>query len=309
MSRSRGWCFTLPNYTDDEIKILDALECDYMVYGREVAPTTQTPHLQGYIYFKNARQFSAMKKCLPERAHLEAAKGSPQQNDTYCSKEGAATRRGTLPVAGKRTDLAAIKAMVKEGKSLREIADASTSYQTLKFAQTMLTLQPVTALRKVNVRWYWGPTGGGKTRRAYEEAMKIDPDIWMSSRNLKWWDGYTGQKCVIIDDLRGDFCTFHEMLRILDIYPLRLEVKGGSVAAAFTDVWITSAYQPTDIWQSVEDKGQLLRRLSTIMMITRETAHIQQTDEIAPDTPVDTLDTEVDTPGKSEYNHPDLIKY
>lgn len=50
--RSYAWCFTLNNYTDEEIRRLESLECERLVVGKEVAPTTGTPHLQGYIRFK-----------------------------------------------------------------------------------------------------------------------------------------------------------------------------------------------------------------------------------------------------------------
>lgn len=262
--RSRGWCFTINNYTDEHIKTVRELDAEYIVFGREIAPTTGTPHLQCFAYFKSQRTFQSMKKTLPEGAHIEKANGTPEHNREYCMKEHNAEEIGTCPMQGKRTDCATIKKMVKEGATIREIAEVATSYQTIKFAQTLLSIAPNATLRtNIHVRWYWGATATGKTRAAFEEATAIS-EPWISSRNLRWWDGYTGQKCVIIDDMRGDFCTFHEMLRILDIYPLRLEIKGGSVAAAYTNVWITSAYPPDKIWQSIEDKEQLLRRIHEI---------------------------------------------
>lgn len=263
-TRSRGWCFTVNNYTDAHIEQLRALDVEYLVFGREVAPSTGTQHLQCYVYFKSARTFAQIKKLLPEGVHIEKANGDAAANFTYCSKEGNFEERGTRPSQGKRTDVDKIRDLVKAGATIQQIADVAPSYQALKFGQTLLAIAPNTKLRlDLRVKWFYGPTGTHKTRTAYEEATAIG-DTWISSRNLKWWDGYTGQPCVIIDDMRGDFCTFHEMLRILDIYPLRLEFKGGSVAAAYTHVWITSALPPTALWQTVEDKGQLLRRIHEI---------------------------------------------
>lgn len=262
--RSRGWCFTVQNYTDENIETIRKCNADYWVFGREVAPTTGTNHLQGYMYFAGLKTFGAIKKLLPDGTHIEKAKGNATQNREYCIKEGKFEEHGTPPAQGHRTDIQQIKDMVREGQHISEIAEVATSYQTLKFAQTLLTIKPNTELRlDLRVHWFWGATGTHKTRTAYAEATAIG-DTWISSRNLKWWDGYTGQPCIIIDDMRGDFCTFHEMLRILDIYPLRLEVKGGSVAAEYHHVWITSAYKPDNLWQSVEDKGQLMRRIHEV---------------------------------------------
>lgn len=263
-TRSRGWSYTVNGYSDEDIERIRALDVEYGVFGREVAPTTGALHLQCYAYFKNARTFAQVKALLPEGAHIEKANGNAEQNRAYCMKEGHAEEKGACPAQGKRSDVDKIRELVRAGATIQQIADVAPSYQALKFGQTLLSIAPNTSLRLgLRVEWLWGPTGAGKTRAAYEEASAIG-EVWISSRNLKWWDGYTGQPCVIFDDLRGDFCTFHEMLRILDIYPLRVEVKGGSVAAAYTHVWITSAFPPTNLWQSVEDKGQLMRRIHAV---------------------------------------------
>lgn len=87
--RSRRWCFTLNNWSDDEfeklIDVLDQKKCTYIV-GKEVG-TKGTPHLQGYIEFPNAVRFSTLKR-FNERLHIEKARGSRDDNITYCSKEG-----------------------------------------------------------------------------------------------------------------------------------------------------------------------------------------------------------------------------
>jgi len=45
--------------------------------------------------------------------------------------------------------------------------------------------------------------------------------------NGQWWDGYEQQECVVFDDMRKDTFKFHELLRLFDRYPLRIQVKGG----------------------------------------------------------------------------------
>lgn len=88
-SRSRKWCFTLHNYTDDEVNSINYhlkhAKCEY-VYGKEVGWTGEVPHLQGFIQYKSQRTFQQMKKVMP-RAHLESAKGSLDSNFNYCTKE------------------------------------------------------------------------------------------------------------------------------------------------------------------------------------------------------------------------------
>lgn len=90
LSRSRCWCFTLNNYTEEEKKLVklevSAPQVAKYIYGFEEG-ASGTKHIQGFIRFKNQATFSAVKKKIP-RAHWEVAKGTDEQNYKYCSKEG-----------------------------------------------------------------------------------------------------------------------------------------------------------------------------------------------------------------------------
>nr|UOF80964.1 rep protein [Cressdnaviricota sp.] len=88
--RSRGWCFTLNNYSEEEYKnikiALHSYTPEFWIIGKEIGTEKKTIHLQGYIYWKNTKTFNVMKNMIP-RAHLEIAKGNKKQNYEYCSKE------------------------------------------------------------------------------------------------------------------------------------------------------------------------------------------------------------------------------
>jgi len=49
----RNWVFTLNNYTDEDIARLASPyeQVKFIAYGKEIAPTTNTPHSQGYVIF------------------------------------------------------------------------------------------------------------------------------------------------------------------------------------------------------------------------------------------------------------------
>lgn len=101
MSRSRGWCFTINNDTYEDLDEVLNLDDDYLVFGFETGEEG-TSHIQGYVFFKNARTMVSLKKKLT-RAHLESAKGTPQQNYDYCVKDGDYYEFGQLPHQGKAT--------------------------------------------------------------------------------------------------------------------------------------------------------------------------------------------------------------
>ena len=87
MSKNRNWCFTLNNPTLDETnKIRHLCEDDesikYVIVGHEFG-LEGTPHLQGYIEFKNPRTFNSVKDTLI-RCHIESRKGTQEQAINHC---------------------------------------------------------------------------------------------------------------------------------------------------------------------------------------------------------------------------------
>lgn len=85
-----AYCFTWNNYTDETEEYLHTVyeeqNVQYMCYGREIAPTTGTPHLQGYIKFNSKRSVTAIRKLL-KGASIRIAKGNLWHNFDYSSKE------------------------------------------------------------------------------------------------------------------------------------------------------------------------------------------------------------------------------
>lgn len=275
-ARHRSWCFTKNNYTDIDEAAIRLLECKYLVYGRETAPETGTPHLQGlfqtffliipnviigYIVFNNAKTLRSVT-ALQILGHVEQARGNAAQNREYCTKSNDYFEKGDVPRSGSRTDLEAIKEMVMAGDSMDEIARRSSSFVQLRYAEKLKEHLDVKRDWKPHVKVYYGGTGTGKTSTAHKEM----PDAWWSGENLQWWQGYDGHEDVIIDDFRGDFVRFHTLLRILDRYPYTVQVKGGSRQFVAKRIIITSAKHPTEWYyeKSNEDLKQLLRRIDEI---------------------------------------------
>lgn len=275
MSRSRGWCVTRNNYDAEDIRMWqsDALKekISYIVFEKEVGESG-TPHLQGYAYFKNPISLKTASEWFPG-SHLEVAKGSAQQNKKYCTKDnGDVVEWGVMPAQGGRSDIKQVKEIIAAGGNMRAVCEASTSYQAMRTGELLLKYKKAPVREPPRVLWFWGDTGTGKTRTAVEMG---GDDYWISGRNLKWWDGYCGEKTVIIDDFRGDFCTLHELLRILDRYPYRVENKGGSTWLEATTIIITCPFEPQRAYNSTgEDMRQLLRRISEVRNFRTEVAEV-----------------------------------
>lgn len=261
MSRSRSWCFTLNNYSVPEVDKLRSLSnVRYCICGFEIGESG-TPHIQGFAYFHNAVGMKTVKSLIGDRCHVEIARGNVEQNIAYCSKENDFFEIGDRPEQGHRSDIDEIKKLALEGASLVEIYSHARSYQAMRMAEIGMRLRPPVMRDPPEVRWYWGPTGTGKTRQAWEECGV--EDTWVTSTELKWFDGYYGQKNVIIDDFRDSLCKLTDILRITDRYPLKLPVKGGFVNWEPKLIIVTSSHDPRSMYHNVgEDIQQLIRRIS-----------------------------------------------
>jgi len=130
-------------------------------------------------------------------------------------------------------------------------------------------LQPLAIVREVVV--YWGATGVGKSRRAWNEASL---EAYPKDPRSKFWDGYRGQQHVVIDEFRGDIDIGH-ILRWFDRYPVIVEIKGSSVVLAATKIWITSNLNPMFWYPQLDEltREALLRRL-TIFEMTDENTNL-----------------------------------
>lgn len=95
--RARGWTITLNNYSEEEWKNINEfaqLHTEKYIFGKEVGESG-TPHIQGYVYFKNPKDMKGVKKILNNnKLHLEVAKGNTKQNLSYCSKDGKYESKG-----------------------------------------------------------------------------------------------------------------------------------------------------------------------------------------------------------------------
>lgn len=263
MAQGKFWCFTLNNYSNEEYKDIENFNSNYLIIGKETGKEG-TPHLQGYTEFKTNKRIKSLKELNP-RIHWELRKGTSEEASNYCKKENDYYEVGTLSKGkGNRSDIDEVRQLVNEGAGMKEVMQVTNSFQAVRFAEKLLTHAEKKRDWPPEVTWLWGPTGCGKTRRAYEET---GGNAWISGKNLKWWDGYDAHEDVIIDDFRADFCTFHELLRILDRYPYMVEIKGGSRQLLAKRIYITSCYPPDNVYHTREDIGQLLRRITNIVGI------------------------------------------
>lgn len=170
-----------------------------------------------------------------------------------------------------RSDLAGMFKRLKEGASdlelFEEMPELAFKYQRGISAARAAVLPVRDPERAPVIEIYWGDSGTGKTRKAVSDH----PDAYIVTRPREkgalWWDGYNGQKTVIVDEFYG-WIQYDFILRLLDRYPLRVEVKGGTVNMSATHFIITSNQPWRDWYPNVEDKSALERRIKEFGKVT-----------------------------------------
>jgi hypothetical protein len=156
----RRWIFTLNNYTDKEVNAITQDFSKYKatyIFGKEVGELG-TPHLQGYVEFKNPRSLNALKK-MNNRIHWEKARGNRQQNIDYCSKDGIVT--SNLP-------------LTTEEQIIKEEYSNVTWKPWQQNVIDLLSTEP----DRRTINWYWEENGNvGKTFLFLYLSIKYDAII------------------------------------------------------------------------------------------------------------------------------------
>lgn len=273
MARSRDYCFTLNHYTEeDEHQCLaipwEVKSCRYICVGREIGDKNGIPHLQGYISFHTLKSMKQLTELFP-RASWRTRKGTPEQASVYCKKDGDYFEWGTLPMDGSAKGRAGADAMeelmghviecVRNG-DIEGIPKRATHF--IKAAQYRVLLEQqqrrnlATIDGELDNEWRWGEAGVGKSK----PARDANPDAYLKMCN-KWWDGYTGQEVVIIEDFDPDHkCLAHHLKIWADRYKFPAEIKGGKIDIRPKKIIITSNYHPSAIFEREQDLKAIMRR-------------------------------------------------
>lgn len=270
MKLLRNIIFTWNNPDEDHHSLLkEWVGTGYCKYQLEQGESG-TKHLQGYIELSKRTAFSTVAKKFPW--HVEARRGTQTQAIEYCSKEDTRLEGpwtfGEPKKQGKRNDIEQVYEAIRSGKRKRDVCEEFPLLD-VKFHRgfdryrTLVEKDERQDQRELDVHVYYGKSGSGKTRKAYEENPVMYALTFGGSQT--WFDGYEGEQCLLIDEFYGQM-PWNELLRILDRYPLRLAVKGGFTYAAWTKVIITSNKSPQE-WYSCHEPTPLLRRINKTLFM------------------------------------------
>jgi len=212
------------------------------------------------VYSKNVRISALIKTYGQFHAELtrsDAALAYVWKEDTRV--EGTQFELGKLPFKrNSSTDWEDVWNQAKAGQI--EAIDYSTRFQHYRTIKQISKdyLIPTPVERTVFV--FWGRTGTGKSRRAWEEASF---NAYPKDPRTKFWDGYQGHENVVMDEFRGAIDISH-LLRWFDRYPVIVEQKCTATTLQAKSIWITSNLDPRQWYNDIDQAtlDALLRRLT-----------------------------------------------
>jgi len=267
MSRSRAWCYTLNNFTEEDRDAQRCLQCVYQVFGYERGEEG-TPHLQGYVHFASAKTMSAVSKLMP-RAHLEARKGTVDQAVDYCKKDGDYEEFGEKPMSQKEKGEAnkqrwkRILEKAQEGdEEWLEENEPDVAFASMaKFRSHKKMRVEVMGYEDTPHEWWVGPTGTGKSRQLWS----LYPTHYGKSLS-KWWDGYRGEEVVACEEWAPkNECTASFLKVWADRYPFKPEIKGAFMKNIRpAKVIVLSNYTIEQCFPNPEDSEPLRRRFKVV---------------------------------------------
>lgn len=288
-SKCRRWFFTIWKMDTDWPAIWedfnDIIRC--IVVQKEMGKKKGRLHWQGFIHMYDQCRLTKIRNLLnlgkgKNSAEIQRQKGTYKQAKTYCTKVETSQNEqyifGKPSGQGCRTDWEHIKFMLKHGKRMIEIADSHFSdfvrySKGIKAYQALIMQERARQWRDVDVTWISGPTGLNKTRKALnynKTTNKSDPDVFKinAAGGLKWFDGYEGQKTLLIDEFKNqiEFC---RLLDLLQGHSCSIEYKGGMTYALWDKVIITTNLRKGDIYPNItgELRAPLWRRTNQFISL------------------------------------------
>lgn len=272
-SRNRNFCFTL-NVDDSHLNWepdFDGL-CSLMehsavrggIFSEEMA---ERQHYQGFIRMKNPQTMTFVMELFESylghrRTHIEISRAKdPMDAVNYCKKsetrlsEDGCWEFGDLDfVQGKRSDLIECREILQNPEwkhaTLYENHFASAVRYMQGFEKASFYIHKLRQVnREVQIHWLWGTTGLGKSRDA-RGTMTLADYYRLPTPNggRLWFDGYEGEKVLIIEEFNTHTMSIEQLLELTDIYPLPCQIKGAFIWANWRKVVITSNFHYSELY-------------------------------------------------------------
>lgn len=256
----------------------------FIAMGEEVCPETGTLHYQTYIsgYQNKKPSLKQLIKWFGTGHNFEVMRGTFQQNETYCSKQGTLHKFGDEPRQGERHDLIGFKRKLDSGLQPLEVAEEEGHFGAYakyhagfdKYAHHVRGKKMKTDREVPKVYIRVGEAGTGKTRWL-DEQFGLDGWARMPNPTGSWWitPAVSAADTVLFDDVGpSKIPKVEEFLEWTDRYPVEFNSKGGFLWWKPKNIVFTSNVHPTQWWPKISDahKAAVERRIFQVVYVYKD---------------------------------------
>ncbi len=269
-----GWSFETTWYRRVEL-------FKYMIAGEEVCPETGKPHFQGYLQLERQTRRSVLQNLFQtgpdtnvKSTRFAVAVTGWQENYNYCRKIGKHlteelpngnpfTEAGTPDKAafkgkGYRTDVHEAYSMLSNGDPMVAVLHHNPAawvkmHGALTKMEMLLAHERAPKTRPMKVIWIEGNTGIGKTHAIH--ALEPDLHVQHMKDGFKYWEGYTNQKAVLIDEYSNDD-KIGNLLAYLDKYVVHVNIKYGGALSLWERIYICTNLP----WSAIHPRANAKKR-------------------------------------------------
>lgn len=265
MSRARRFVFTVNNYDSTRLSNIELPQgVRYLLFSEEIAPTTNTPHIQGYIELFQVWSWNPfvemISKLFGNHPYVSPAKGTLQQQIDYISKQSSPIKLGTpaKDTQGTRNDLLEVQGKIDAGIPMADIAgEHFVSFcRYYKAFERYLQLIAKPRSGKSYTIFLTGPTNTGKTRMAFERFPDIKHIVYVNG----FFSGCAPH--VLFDDIDPRTFPRDKLLTLTDRYPTPINTKGGFMEWNPQVIVFTSNYS----FEEVFPEEALQRRIDEVIV-------------------------------------------
>lgn len=296
--RFRSWFGTLNNPhlygcedpEGDFRELCLAARVEYACYCLEEGENG-TPHIQFVLVFPHPKGFGGVSRLFqhcwlaPRKADcLQKAVDYIKHTGKHAEKPGLLEgpwEVGKQPPerGGRGSALHDLVARVMDshdiGAVLESVDSATAFVRNHRGIQALLGMLQEREPRDPDgpeVIWISGATGTGKTRTVYAENPEEDIAQVTVSGNAQspFFNGYTGQRVLLLDELRPGAVSLPILLQVLDRYKFMVNTKNGYQRLRAKKVYITGPLTPENFMSTgypFEDPQQLVRRLTRVIRL------------------------------------------
>jgi len=270
----------------------DLKKFSYIMFQAEECPTTGTLHYQGYLETIDKMTRKAVMTSLwgtKKGKHFWCApsKGTAKDNMEYCSK--SKTRVPGIEPYQRGSPFELIEKTTKKRSRGEEITREAFQLDKLprvtednawliaNYGRRIKDMLHIKALQDAPPRvierameciLHIGPKETGKSTAMWAGATLTDTYNVEPANGKLWWDDYTYQNKIILDEFKGEIPA-RILNKILDKWPLTLEIKGDKRHAHWTKVEVASNYPIKDWYACPIEQATVARRFHKCLLYSK----------------------------------------